>query len=151
MDSSRRWLIIFAIVIGVLVIATVSLVLFAKENQVTLLPENTPQGTVQRFLIAVQDKDYLKAYNYLSLDQTGKIITYNDWIMRVSYVQSTWKATLGKVTENGDNATVEVTIDIISPGGPFENSTYSQQLTFQLIKENGLWFIVSPTYLYWIY
>ena len=152
MNSSRRWLVIFAIVIGVLVIATVSLVLLTNENKVTLLPEGTPQGTVQRYLMTVQEKDYQKAYSYLSFGPTDKTTTYNNWIMGVSpLTPATWKATLGKVTENGDNTTVEVTIDTFQPGGLFADTLRSQLIIFQLSKINGKWLITSPTYIYWIY
>jgi hypothetical protein len=153
MNSSRRWLIIFTSVIGVLVIATVALVLFTKGNEVALLPEDTPQGIVQRYLMAVQEKDYPKAYSYLSFTPTQKDTEYDDWIKFGLPVNSsvTWKATLGKIMQNSENATVEVTIDTFRPGGPFEDTQYNQQIIFQLVRVNGSWFITSPTYLYWIY
>ena len=155
MSSSRRWLIIFAIVISVLVITTVSLAVFTNGNEVVLLPEDTPQGIVQRYLIAVQEKNYQKAYSYLSFDPLQKIETYDDWLRRVTGVQTSnqpeWKATLNKVTQNGDNATVEVAIDTIRPGGPFGDLLSSQQIIFQLIKIDSMWLITSPTYINWIY
>ena len=158
MNSSRRWLVIFAIAIGVLVLATVSLVLFTKNSQVTLLSADTPQGTVQRYLIALQEKDYQKAYSYLSFDSSLKMpyMSYNDWLSSVSampgtYNQTAWKATLGKVTLDGDNATVEVTIDTFRAGGLFSNSQNSQIIPFQLSRTAGVWFITSPNYVYWIY
>ncbi len=154
MNSSRRWLVLFAIVIGVLVIATVFLVLLTKGNKVTLLPEDSPQGTVQRYLVAIQENDYQKAFGYLSFSPTDKITTYNDWLMMVgpqASSQAVWKATLGKITVNGNNATVEVTIDTARPGGLFGNSQYSQFIIFLLAKTANAWFITSPTYIYWIY
>ncbi len=152
MDSSRRWLIIFAIIIGVFVIATVSVVLFTKGNKVTLLSEDTPQGIVQRYLIAIQEKNFQKAFNYLSFSPTEKIITYDNWIMgSYSLNTATWKASLGKTTQDGDIATVEVTLDIFRAGEPLSDTQRSQQITFQLKKIGNSWFITSPTYLYWIY
>ena len=154
MNSSRRWLFIFAIVIGVLVIATVSLVLFTKGNKVTLLPEDSPQGTVQRYLMAIQEKDYQKAFGYLSFSPTDKITSFSDWLMMVgpqSSSQSVWRATLGTVTENENNATVEINIDTLRSGGLFGDSQFSQQINFLLIKKGNSWFITSPTYIYWIY
>jgi hypothetical protein len=155
MDSSRRWLIIFVIVISILVIATVSLVLLTKGNEVALLPEDTPQGIVQRYLIAVQEKDFQKAYNYLSFNPLEKIQTYDDWIRMVIVApqisnQPAWKATLDKTTQNGDDATVEVIIDT-GTGGPFEGLPRSQLIDFQLSKIDGKWLITSPTYINWIY
>ena len=146
MNSSRRWLIVFAIVISVLVIATVSLVLLTKGNEVALLPEDTPQGTVQRYLIAVQEENYQKAYNYLSFDPLERIKTYDDWLGMVVGEpqisnQPTWKATLGRITQDVDNATVEVTIDTFRPRGPFEDPLRSQQIVFQLSRIDGKWVI----------
>ena len=65
--------------------------------------------------------------------------------------QRAWKATLGKATQNGDNATVEVTVDTIRSGGLFEDSLRSQQIIFRLIKVDGNWLITSPTHIYFIY
>jgi hypothetical protein len=134
----------------------VSLVLLTKGNEVTLLPEDKPQGTVQRYLIAIQDKDYPQAYSYLSFDTSGQITTYDDWLRSVTvmpetYSQPAWKATLGKTTQNGDNATVEVTIDTFRTGGLLGDSQFSQYITFQLTKSGNSWFITSPTYIFWIY
>jgi hypothetical protein len=155
MSSSRRWLIIFTIIISVLVITTVSLAVFTNGKEVALLPEDTPQGIVQRYLIAVQEKNYQTAYSYLSFDPLQKIETYDDWLRIVTGVQtsnqSEWKAALNKVIQNGDNATVEVAIDTIRPGEPFGDLTSSQQIIFQLIKIDSMWLITSPTYIYWIY
>ena len=154
MNSSRRWLFISAIVIGLLVIATVTLVLLTKGNKVTLLPENSPQGTVQRYLMAIQEKDYQKAFGYLSFSPTDKITSFSDWLMMVgpqSSSQSVWRATLGTVTENENNATVEINIDTLRSGGLFGDSQFSQQINFLLIKKGNSWFITSPNYIYWIY
>ena len=155
MNSSRRWLFIFATVIGILVITTVSLVLFTKGSEVTLLPEDTPAGTVQRYLIAIQGKNYQKAYSYLSFEPSQKIATYDDWLRMIDGPQmpdqSTWKASLGKTIQNDDSANVEVTIDTFRPGGPFEDPVHSQQILFLLSNKDSRWVITSPTYIYWIY
>jgi hypothetical protein len=153
--NSRLWLIIFAIIIGVIIITTVSLVLLTKENQVALLPVDTPQGIVQRYLIAIQEQDFKEAYDYLSFDPSQEITTYDDWLRRVGGIsrpyQSTWKATLGKTTLNGDNASVEVSIDTFRPEGPFTDPIRNRLIIFQLAKIDGKWLITSPTYTYWIY
>lgn len=155
MDSSRRWLIIFAIVISILVITIVTLVLLTEGNEVALLPEDTPQGIVQRYLIAIQERNYQEAYSYISFDPLQKIETYDDWLRMVTGAQTSnqpeWKATLDKTTQNGDNATVEVAIDTIRPGGLFGDLMSSQRIIFQLSKIDGTWLITSPTYIYWIY
>ena len=155
MNSSRRWLIIFGIVIAVLVVVTTVLVLSTGGSKVALLPEDTPQGIVQRYLLAVQNKDFQQAYGYLSFDQSGQFTTYTEWIQMMPVPQasnqSAWRATLGNTALNGNNATVDVIIDVFHPGGLFGGSQFSQNMTYVLTKTADKWLITSPTYLYWIY
>ncbi len=153
MNSSRRWLIVFGAVIGILIIATVSLVLTTGERQVTLLPEDTPQGTVQRYLSAVHDRDFAQAYTYLSFSPAEKIQSYSDWLRMQPQgaSQATWKAALVRTTQSGENATVEIAIDILRPGGPLGSFEHYQQIVFQLSKTGDKWLITSPTYVFWIY
>ncbi|MBN1190130.1 MAG: hypothetical protein JXA46_10290 [Dehalococcoidales bacterium] len=156
MSSSRRWLIFFSVIIGVVAISTVFLVLLTKDDQVVLLPDNTPQGTVQRYLIAIQDQDYEEAYGYLSFEPSQNIESYDAWLRMTGGIpqttsQTVWKATLGTATRYDDSASVEVTIDTLRPGGPFSDPVRSQLIFFRLAEISGEWFITSPTYIYWIY
>jgi hypothetical protein len=129
--------------------------LLTKGDQITLLPDDTPQGAVQRYLIAIQEQDYREAYGYLSFDSSQKDTTYDDWLPTVGSIsritQTTWKATLGETTQNDDSASVEVSIDKFRPEGPFADPVRNQLIIFRLAKIDGRWFITSPTYVYWIY
>ena len=153
MRSSRRWLFTFGLAIGVLLIVTVALVLTtASPADKPLLPEDTPEGTVQRFLLAVRDEDYLTADSYLSPPIDDKA----DYDLR--RIRETgpgngpgWKATLGKSIERDDEATVDVTVDVFRPRGPFENSVRTHQVTFFLKKEGTSWKITSPVNIWWLY
>jgi len=149
MKSSRRWLIVFAVAIGILMISSLGLVLFSA-NKVSLLPENTPQGTVQRYLMAIHDKDYPKAYTYYALDAAttpGNVTNYDTWLAYVLpqlyFTQSVWKATLGTINESGSVATVDVIIDTMNSNGLFGNSSYSQTYTFSLVKTGNYWLITA--------
>lgn len=155
MKSSTRFLLGFGIAITVLVVVTVVLVLTIKGN-VTLLPGNTPQGVVQRFLIAVQDQDYEKAFSYLQIQENGRVLSFNDWYQTTfswfrSSSQTSWKATLGKTVQVGDTATVEVLVDVFRPGGPFNNPVQTQDVSYQLTKTADGWFITSRPVLYWLF
>ncbi len=153
MRSSRRWLFTFGLAIGVLVIVTVALVLTtASPADKPLLPEDTPEGTVQRFLLAVRDEDYLAADSYLSPTIDDKIA----YDLRRSRPAGSgddpgWKATLGKSIVRDDEATVDVTVDVFRPRGPFENSVRTNQVTFFLKKEGTSWKITSPVNIWWLY
>ena len=153
MRSSRRWLLAFGLTIGVLVIVTVALVLTtSSRGDEPLLPEDTPEGTVQRFLLAVRGEDYLAADSYLSPTIDDKI-AYDLRRNRLAGPggEPGWKATLGKSVVRGDEATVDVMVDVFRPRGPFENSVRTHQVTFFLKKEGASWSITSPVNLWWLY
>jgi hypothetical protein len=150
--TSSRWLLIFGVTIGVLVIAAVVLVLTMTPKETPLLPENTPEGTVQRYFLALQDEDYLTAYSYLS-PPTTETYPYEQWRSPFTSPgeKPEWKATLGKSAVEDSQATVEVTIDTFRPGGPFDNPVRTNQITFFLTKEGTSWKITSPWDVWWLF
>ncbi len=149
MRSSRRWLLVSGLTIAVLVIVTVALVLTTSlRGDEPLLPEDTPEGTVQRFLLAVRDGDYQTADSYLSSEIDNKL----DYALRRSRApESGWKATLEDSIIIGDEATVDVVADVFRPSGPFSSSVSTYRTTFYLKKEAAVWRIVAPVNLWWLY
>ena len=151
MKSSSRLLLAFGVAIGVLVIVAVVLVLAIPRGGGPLLPEDTPEGTVQRYLLALEAEDYLKAYSYLSPAPREKI-PYEPW--REPLVtfgeRPGWKATLGESVVRGDEATVKVKVDVFRPSGPFGNPVRTHDIAFFLKKEGAHWRITSPVDVRWI-
>jgi hypothetical protein len=149
---SSRWLLAFGVTIGVLVIVAVVLVLTMPTPETRLLPEDTPEGIVQRYFLALQAEDYVTAYSYLSSPPSEKI-PYEDW--RGPAVSSEekpeWKVTLGKSAVTDNEATVDVVVDIFRPGGPFQNPVRTQHVTFFLNKEGTSWKISSPWDVWWLF
>jgi hypothetical protein len=160
MKTSNRILLGFGIGIAALVIITIVLVFTLGQKAAPLLSENTPEGTVQRYLQAIQDKDYTKAYSYIAPIPTPTDYpkgyppaqSFEYWIQSAqNAANNNWRATLGKTIINGDNATVGIKVEVFRSGGLFNNPVYSNNVTFSLKKVNNLWLITSPTELYWIY
>ena len=149
MRSSRRWLLVSGLTIAVLVIVAVTLVLTTSlRGDEPLLPEDSPEGTVQRFLLAVRDGDYQTADSYLSSEIDSRV----DYALRRNRVSEPgWKATLEDSVISGDEATVDVVVDVFRPGGPFSSSVSTYRTTFYLRKEAAGWRIVSPVNLWWLY
>ena len=153
MKSINRLPLAFGIAIGLLTMVAVVLVLAtAGAEDGPLLPEDTPEGTVQRFLLALEDEDYLKAYGYLS-PPTSEDVPYESMRKRLarSGEKLGWKATLGKSLVMDDEATVDVVVDVFSPRGPFENPVRTHHITFFLKKTEASWTITSPVNLWWLY
>jgi hypothetical protein len=160
MKTSNRALVGFGIGIALLVIVTIILGLTLGKENTPLLSENTPQGVVQRYLLAIQEKNYPVAYGYLSPPDVNDpnyfkespMSSYDNWVMSAQYTgNSTWKANLGKVNISGTNANVNVIIDSFRPEGPFGNSVYNRTVTFFLKIVGNNWLITSPIDLYWLY
>lgn len=158
MKTSSRMLIGFGSAIAILIIAAIVLVLTLGRGGSISVPENSPQGTVQRYLQAILDKDYAKAYSYLALppstpdNNKQPPQTFEYFVSSAQNAANiTWKADLGKVTETGAIANVEVTIEVFRPGGPFGNPVDTHNVTFFLGKTENNWLITAPLDLYWIY
>ncbi len=155
MKSSNRFLLGFGIGLAVLVLVTIVLVV-TSGGHVTTYPENTPEGTVQRFLQALQAGDYQKAFGYTQVVENGKLLTVQDLMPYVvrppGYPTTSWRATLGKTTTTGNTSIVEVIVDIMQPqGAPFGNPVNSQTVPFNLTFINGAWYITARPPVYWIY
>jgi hypothetical protein len=119
--SSSGLLVIFGAVIGLLLLLTIVLVLvFSGKGSLPLLSPDTPEGTVQGYLLAIEDGDYLSAYNYLSSSINPKP-PYDQWKspFNLPLDNSAYKVTLGKINTGTSEATVEVIVEIFRPGSPF--------------------------------
>ncbi len=152
MKSSTRWLLGFGVAIGVLVIVAVVLVLTMPAQEVRLFSEDTPVGTVQRYFLALQAEDYLKAYDYLSPPPSERY-PYEEWRGPLISLgeKREFKVMLGESAVKDNEATVDVVVDVYSPGGPFENPVRTQHITFFLKKEGTSWKITSPWDLWWLF
>ena len=152
MKASNRLLLGFGIAVGVLVIAAVVLVLTIPTQETRLLPENTPEGIVQRYFQALQKEDYVTAYSYLIPPPSEKY-PYEEW--RSPLIRSEekpgWKVTLGKSAVRDSEATVDVVVDVFRPSGPFDNPVRTQHVTFFLKKEGTIWKITSPWDVWWLF
>lgn len=153
MKTSSRWLLVFGAAIAVLVIVAVVLVLtMSGREDAPLLSEDTPKGIVQRYLLALEAEDFIKAYDYFS-SSTKQDLTYEKWQPRnvISRDRPGFKITLVKSSVKGNEATVYADVDIFRPDGPFDNPVSTSRITFYLVKEGTNWRINSPTYIYWFF
>lgn len=142
-----RFLIGILAAIGVLVIASVA-VFLVRGNDQTYLPEDTPEGVVHNFVLAIQQRDVERVYNYLA-DKDYKP-TYDD-VRQALLIEQIGNANNGVQIVgseiSGDEAVVEVNI-IFAGGGPFQE-TYSNSGTAILTRQNGAWKIESMSYPFW--
>jgi hypothetical protein len=161
MRSSSRVLLGFGIAVAVLVIATIVLVFTLGQKNMPLLDENTPEGTVQRYLLAIQDREFTRAYGYIYIPSAPTPTdvpkpvypsTYDYWLISAeNAANKTWKASLGRTTVSGNIATVAVTVEVFMTRGLFENPVSTNNVVFSLQKQGANWLITSPSDVYWVY
>ena len=66
--SSSRWLAGMAIAVAALIVVSIVVVLIDRRGEAEMFPEGTPEGTVQRYLLAVDAREDREAYGYLSAE-----------------------------------------------------------------------------------
>jgi len=114
------------------------------------LPADTPGGTVQRFYIALEQKDYAGAYAYLS-DSMSKKPTREEFTRyntRLGPNSSRERIRIQDETVTDSEATVTVAVTIFyNGGGPFGGSSeYTSTQVFTLRREDGTWRITTLPY-----
>ncbi|MEW6718006.1 MAG: hypothetical protein AB1345_10955 [Chloroflexota bacterium] len=142
-----RYLLAILVAIGLLVIASLVLFFIHKDKQ-AYLPDDTPEGVVHNYALALHQRDFERAYGYLvdkehkpTLDQFRSA-----FISRQLDVSSTGLAINNVETMDGE-AWVEVSV-IYSPSGPFEEiRRYIENAI--LVEQEGAWRLSQMPYPYW--
>jgi hypothetical protein len=143
-----RFLIGILIFIGLLVV-TALVLFFVRQDTPTYGPEDTPDGVVHNYAVAIQNGDYEKAYGYLAdLENKPGYLYFQQGV--VSYTSGTNNASLliGTQHLSGDQAWVELTI-VYAPTGPFSDGGWSNTEKATLVRQNGAWKLSYMPYPYW--
>ncbi len=136
------------IFIGVLVIAALGLFFF-RSRAPAYGPEDTPQGVVYNYAVALQLKDYARAYSYMAKkDHQPSLDTFERAFLGRQIDPSTSSLQVGdaQILPDGE-AWVDVTIQYASSGVFDSGSAITQKAT--LIKQGSAWKITSLPYPYW--
>jgi hypothetical protein len=142
---------LIGILAGIGVLVVIALVLFfVRKDNMTYVPDDTAEGVVHDYVVAVHKGDYEKAYSYLA-DKEYKP-TYDQF--RDSFrkgVVSPQNAGLeiGTTDVAGDEATVTLNI-LYSPSDPFSTG-YRNPDSALLEKQGGQWKITAMPYNFWAY
>jgi hypothetical protein len=140
------------ILIGIGALVVIALVVFftRKDNQ-TYIGEDTPEGVVHNYVLAVLNKDYEKAYGYLAnLEYKPTYEEFRRPFLNAQVNPSTTAVDVGRSEISGDEASVEVS-QIYNQGDPF-SSGYRDTQRAILVKQNGAWKLSSmPAYNFWDY
>ena len=139
------------ILIGIAVLVVVALaVFFIRKDTQTYVSEDTPEGTVHNYVVAVLNKEYEKAYGYLAdLDNKPTYEQFRDAFLKGMVNPNGAAVDIGGSEITGDTASVEVTM-INNPSDPFSTG-YRDFQRAVLLKQNGAWKLSSMPYYFWDY
>ena len=135
--------------IGVLILLALGL-FFTRQDKREYVTDTTPDGVVHNYVLAVLNKDYQKAYDYLA-DLENKP-TYEEF--RSSFFNGMVNpgdvgVEVGAVDINADEAVVTLAV-YYSNTDPF-SSRYASEDRALLVEQNGDWKLNSMPYNFWDY
>ena len=136
--------------IGLLVVLALA-VFFTREDTQTYVSDDTPEGVVHNYVVAVLNKDYEKAYGYLAdLENQPTYDEFHESFLIGTVNPNSSGVDVGQSDITGDDATVEVTL-VYNPSDPFSTGYRDTQRAI-LVKQNGAWKISSmPQYNFFDY
>jgi hypothetical protein len=142
-SASSKWLAGIASFVTVLIIVSVLISIFANDGT-DLLPADTPEGTVQRYLQALTEDDLIAAYGYISEDV--KVDCKLEYFIQTSKYQREQNFGAALTETNNIAGRSIVGVDIIEPGSgaPFGSGRYTFRTSFTLMQEDGEWLITEP-------
>lgn len=141
--GSNRLLVLIAGIVAVMTVVAIAAAALTSGREPRLLPEDTPEGVVQRYLRAVQDAQFRQAYDYMSPDLTAEC-PYDSFLNtastnRVDRIQ----ASLAGTRKFDDRAEVTVSVTSFSDSGrgmdPFSGGGSAFKQTFLLRQVDGGW------------
>lgn len=146
--TQDRFLLVILIGIGVLVVVAVGL-FFVRGGTQEYSFENTPQSVLRNYIIALEKKDYQRAYGYLR-DADGKpdFDRFREAFLTRQLVPSNAALQIGESRPSGDDVLVYVVV-IRGSSGPFRNANRESINALVVKDEDGDWKIGSLSYPYW--
>lgn len=149
-STSSRWLAGVALVILVIIVVSVVVGLTKRPREATLLPEGTPEGTVQRYLLAVEQEESRRAYEYLgpALQERCEFQHFRDSTRRINRrgggTAEDLRVTLEGTQAINGSVEVQVRITQFRVSAPFDVNEYSHVQHFTLEQLDGTWRFDEP-------
>jgi hypothetical protein len=145
-----RFLMGILIFIGALVIAALALFFIRKDAQV-YVTDDTPEGIIHNYALALQKQDFQLAYNYLADKQNKPAYeTFRRAFLTNQLDVSSNAIQVGGIQYIGSGEAT-VSVSVLYPGsGPFAQGWNSTD-TAALIQQGGTWKLTYMPFPYWAY
>jgi hypothetical protein len=145
-----RFLIGILVGIGVLIVIALAL-FFTRQDSKQYIPNDTPEGVVNNYVLAIYNKDYEKAYTYLAdLDHKPTYEEFRQAFFNGAVNPGNAGVNVGVADIHDDEAVVALSL-VYSPSDPF-SSGYENPDKALLVRQDGKWKLSAmPTYSFWDY
>jgi hypothetical protein len=146
---------LLGILLGILLLISLSVALFfLRQQQTDYVDESTPAGVAQNYVLALQRRDYERAYSYLAVtDTTPDFIHFQQEFL--NYQESAvarLAVEIGETTYSQGTQTALVQLTIIHPGsGGLLQNVYRDTSSASLILQSDTWRIAAFPYPFWGY
>ena len=140
------------ILVGIAVLVVVALaVFFIRKDRQSYVSDDTPEGVVHNYVLALLNDDYKRAYGYLAdLEDKPTYEQFRDTFIKGVVNPNNSAVDVGKSEVNNDTASVEIAM-IYNSSDPF-SSGYRDVQRAILVKQNDAWKLSSmPNYSFWGY
>lgn len=144
-----RFLIGILIFIALLVIAALTVFFVRQDATATYRPDDTPEGVVYNFALAIQRQDVDRAYGYLA-DVDGKPTAEAfQQVILYGYMDTSASVQVGDAQMMGKDAWVTVIMHNMSTG--IFDTGWDSTENATLVRQGGEWKITYMPYPYWSY
>lgn len=141
---------LIAIVVGMVLLVVAVIVVVLVRGQPTYKPDGTPEATAFNYLLALRQKDYARAYSYLSTTLVHYPAEVDEFVRDVqgtSWSFSWLNGDISIATETSvfleNRATVEVRYTTSYSSDPFAARQYTATFDMALRAEQDGWKIVQ--------
>ena len=143
---------LLAIIIAIVLLVVIAVVLVLTRNQTeAYVADDSPAGVVHDYFLAIQRKDFERAYRYLSNEIASKP-DLDEFIRTMNNYQTETALQIGESTITDNRARVEVLITTYSGGDLFSSGSYTNHDTAYLkLNSEGKWQLTQFPYPYWGY
>lgn len=144
-----RFLAGILIFIGILVLAALGL-FFVRSRAPAYRPDDTPQGVVYDYAVALELKDYPRAYGYIAKrDAQPSFDAFQQAFLDRQLDPINMGLQIGAVQILSDGKLAWVTVTVQNAGSGLFNSSYANVDKAILVQQGGAWKIAYLPYPYW--
>ena len=151
MDKMKQDRFLIGILIGIAALVVLSLALFfTRKDSETYVADDTPEGVVHNYVVAVHKRDFEKAYSYLAeKDYKPTYEQFRQAFITNMVFPDNVGVEIGDADISGSEAVVALST-IYNSSDPFSGG-YRNNEAALLILQNGQWKLEQLPYNFWAY